>query len=96
MPQERHRLGMVPRARLLGRARISLDEDAAADWYEYDNDTGTKLIQAAGLTPARWAQAYNETLSGFAGTLPDAEIAAIKAKAAHNLAASISRPSRSR
>jgi len=57
---------------------VYYDEEAAADWYEFDQD-GPQLLAAGDFTLEAWCEAYDNTLKGLIALLPEAEYGAIHA-----------------
>ncbi|MGI6852560.1 hypothetical protein [Mesorhizobium sp. 1B3] len=51
---------------------IYYDEEAAEEWFEID-DESSQLIPAAGFTRASWKEAFDQTMTGFIATIPNAE-----------------------
>lgn len=47
--------------------------DAADDWYEFDEEH-SGLIAGAGFSLESWRRAYDETLLGYAGGIPESDI----------------------
>lgn len=66
---------------------VYMGEDVAGDWFEFDSD-GAGLIVAAGFSARSWAQAYDETLMGYAAGIDEAEITRQIAVAEESVAAS--------
>lgn len=57
---------------------VYYDEDAAADWYEFDQEESA-LIPAAGFSAESWRETYDNTLKGLIALIPQAEYEAIHA-----------------
>jgi hypothetical protein len=55
---------------------IYYDEEAADDWYEYDQEN-EGLIAAAGLSRGEWRDTYDKVLKGLIALIPSAEFDAI-------------------
>lgn len=55
---------------------IYYDEEAADDWYEFDQDE-SGLIPAAGFSRDAWRDTYDKTLKGLIALIPSAEFDAI-------------------
>ena len=57
---------------------VYYDEEAAADWYEFDQEESA-LIPTAGFSPESWRDTYDKTLKGLIALIPQAEYEAIHA-----------------
>lgn len=57
---------------------IYYDEQAADDWYEYDQENGG-LIEAAGFGQDDWRDSYNKVLKGLIALIPASEFDAVHA-----------------
>ncbi|HWK67971.1 MAG TPA: hypothetical protein VNS34_23860 [Rhizobiaceae bacterium] len=51
---------------------VYYDDEAAEQWFEID-DESSQLIPAAGFTRASWKEAFDQTMTGFIASIPDAE-----------------------
>lgn len=51
---------------------VYYDDEAAEEWFEID-DESSQLIPAAGFTRASWKEAFDQTMTGFIASIPDAE-----------------------
>ncbi len=58
--------------------KVYYHDEAAADWYEFDQD-GPQLLASADFTLEAWQDVYDKTLMGLMALLPEAEYAAIHA-----------------
>lgn len=52
---------------------VFYDEDAAEEWFEAD-DESSRLIPAAGFTRSTWKEAFDQTMTGFLASIPQAEL----------------------
>ncbi|KAB2680899.1 hypothetical protein [Brucella pseudintermedia] len=52
---------------------VFYDEDAAQEWFEID-DESSQLIPAAGFSETRWKAAFDQTMTGFIASIPQAEL----------------------
>ncbi|QYM71704.1 hypothetical protein K1X45_09030 [Pseudochrobactrum sp. Wa41.01b-1] len=52
---------------------VYYDEEAAEEWFQIDDET-SGLIAAAGFTRATWKTAFDQTLTGFIASVPEAEL----------------------
>lgn len=52
---------------------VYYDEEAAEEWFQIDDET-TGLIAAAGFTRASWKTAFDQTMTGFIASIPEAEL----------------------
>lgn len=52
---------------------VFYDEDAAQEWFEVD-DESSRLIPAAGFSEAGWKAAFDQTMTGFIASIPQAEL----------------------
>lgn len=51
---------------------VYYDDEAAEEWFDID-DESSQLIPAAGFTRASWKEAFDQTMTGFIATIPNAE-----------------------
>ncbi|PJR92489.1 hypothetical protein CN878_23690 [Ochrobactrum sp. 695/2009] len=52
---------------------VYYDEEAAEEWFQIDEGT-TGLIAAAGFTRTTWKTAFDQTMTGFIASIPEAEL----------------------
>lgn len=52
---------------------VYYDEDAAEEWYQIDAES-SRLIPAAGFSQKGWKQAFDQTMTGFIASIPQAEL----------------------
>lgn len=55
------------------RKTVFYDEDAAQEWFEID-DESSQLIPAAGFSGTSWKAAFDQTMTGFIASIPQAEL----------------------
>jgi len=51
---------------------VYYDEDAAEEWFETDEEM-SELIPAAGFSRRSWKAAFDQTITGFIASVPEAE-----------------------
>jgi len=51
---------------------VYYDEDAAEEWFETDEEM-SELIPAAGFSRRSWKTAFDQTITGFIASVPEAE-----------------------
>lgn len=52
---------------------VYFDEEAAEEWFQIDDET-SRLIPAAGFTRTAWKTAFDQTMTGFIASIPQAEM----------------------
>ena len=52
---------------------VFYDEEAAQEWFEID-DESSQLIPAAGFSETSWKTAFDQTMTGFIASIPQAEL----------------------
>jgi hypothetical protein len=52
---------------------VFYDEEAAEEWFQIDDET-SGLIPAAGFTRKTWKAAFDQTMTGFIASIPQAEM----------------------
>ncbi|MDR6759245.1 hypothetical protein J2Y48_004561 [Mycoplana sp. BE70] len=52
---------------------VFYDEEAAEEWFQIDDET-SRLIPAAGFTRTAWKTAFDQTMTGFIASIPQAEM----------------------
>lgn len=65
---------------------VYYDDQAAADWLEFDEES-SGLIAAAGFSPQAWRAAYDSTLKGLIALIPQDEFDAVQAGAEEKIVA---------